>query len=34
MFMLFLIIFLFVLAIVCPFILPNNKVSSHKNDHV
>jgi hypothetical protein len=26
--------FLFVLAIVCPYILPNEKVSSHKRDHI
>jgi hypothetical protein len=32
--MLYLIIGLFVLAIICPFILPNDKVSSHKRDHV
>ena len=25
---------LFVLAIVCPYILPNDKVSTHKKDHV
>lgn len=34
MLMLGFILFLFVLAIVCPFILPNNKVSDHKRDHV
>lgn len=28
------ILVLFVLAIICPFILPNEKVSSHKKDHV
>ena len=26
--------FLFILAIVCPYILPNDKVSTHKKDHV
>lgn len=30
--MLILIVVLFVLAIVCPFILPNNKVSDHEKD--
>ncbi len=34
MFMLGLIIVLFVLAIVCPYILPNNKVSKHEKDHI
>ena len=34
MLMLGLILVLFVLAIVCPFILPNQKVSDHKKDHV
>lgn len=34
MLMLGFIIFLFVLAIVCPKILPNEKVSDHKRDHV
>ena len=28
------IVFLFVLAIVCPFIFPNEKVSSHEKDHI
>jgi hypothetical protein len=26
--------FLFILAIVCPYILPNDKVSTHKKDHL
>jgi len=30
--MLIIILVLFVLAIVCPIILPNNKVSDHKKD--
>ncbi len=34
MFMLGLIIGLFLLAIICPFILPNHKVSDHERDHV
>ncbi len=34
MLMLGIIIFLFVLAIVCPIIIPNEKVSNHKKDHV
>jgi len=34
MVMLGIILFLFVLAIVCPMILPNNKVSNHEKDHV
>lgn len=32
--MLYLIFGLFFLAIICPFILPNEKVSDHKKDHV
>lgn len=32
--MLFIIIGLFVLAIICPFILPNKVVSKHERDHV
>lgn len=32
--MLGLIIGLFVLAILCPFILPNKMVSKHKRDHI
>ncbi|RED94118.1 hypothetical protein C7460_12259 [Marinoscillum furvescens DSM 4134] len=32
--MLGIIIIMFVAAIVCPIILPNNKVSSHEKDHV
>jgi len=32
--MLSVIVILFVLAIVCPYILPNDKVSTHKKDHV
>ena len=32
--MLGLILVLFVLAIICPIILPNNKVSDHQKDHV
>jgi len=34
MFMLGFILFLFVLAIICPWILPNEKVSDHKKDYV
>ena len=26
--------FLFILAVICPYVLPNNKVSTHKKDHV
>ncbi len=26
--------FLFILAIICPYVLPNEKVSTHKKDHV
>ena len=32
MLMLEIIIVLFISAILCPFILPNKKVSNHKND--
>lgn len=32
--MLIIIIVLFVLAVVSPIILPNEKVSTHKRDHV
>ena len=34
MLMLGFIIVLFVLAIICPIILPNQKVSDHKRDHI
>lgn len=34
MYMLLFIVFLFVLAIICPIILPNSKVSDHGKDHV
>ncbi len=34
MYMLLFILFLFVLAIICPIILPNDKVSTHERDHV
>ena len=26
--------FLFILAVICPYVLPNNKVSTHKKDHL
>ena len=34
MFVLIIVATLFVLAIACPFILPNKVVSKHKQDHV
>lgn len=34
MWMLYLIIGLFILALISPIILPNHKVSNHKKDHV
>lgn len=34
MLMLGFIVVLFVLAIVCPWIIPNKKVSDHEKDHV
>lgn len=34
MLMLGFILVLFILAIICPWILPNKKVSDHKRDHV
>ncbi len=32
--MLGIILFLFILSIACVWVLPNNKVSKHKRDHV
>jgi len=26
--------FLFILAVICPYVLPNDKVSTHKKDHL
>jgi len=34
MLMLGIIVGLFILAMVCPILLPNNKVSNHEKDHV
>lgn len=34
MLMLYIIFALFILAGICPIILPNHKVSNHKRDHI